>query len=59
MKSLAYSLKRIWSARNRVPHQTGWGTFGFPGTGMTIDHMIEAAQTALPTILAIVLNIFR
>jgi hypothetical protein len=26
--ALLSSLKRIWSAKNRVPHQTGWGTSG-------------------------------
>jgi hypothetical protein len=28
MTALANSLKRVWSAKNRVPHLTGWGTSG-------------------------------
>jgi hypothetical protein len=28
MTALAKSLKRVWSAKNRVPHLTGWGTSG-------------------------------
>ena len=70
MTVLAHSLKRIWSAKNRVPHQTGWGTCG------SLENVTEetslvgsvhegvlaltglARQTA-PTILLIVWNIFR
>ena len=28
MNALANSLRRIWSAKNRVPHLTGWGNSG-------------------------------
>jgi hypothetical protein len=28
MTGLVHSLQRIWPAKNRVPHQTRWGTSG-------------------------------
>ncbi|HKV76823.1 MAG TPA: hypothetical protein VJP02_01705 [Candidatus Sulfotelmatobacter sp.] len=70
MTALAHSLKRIWSAKNRVPHQTGWGTRGsLPNwngettvVGMAYDGVLvltELARQTSPTILFIVWNIFR
>ena len=70
MTVLAHSLKRIWSAKNRVPHQTGWGTCGSREylteettlLGSAYEGLLSltalARQTA-PTILPIVWNIFR
>jgi hypothetical protein len=70
MTALASSLKRIWSAKGRVPYQTGWGT---PGShylavrGISSAswvherflELMEVAQRTAPTILAITWNIFR
>ena len=70
MTVLAHSLKRIWSAKNRVPHLTGWGTCGSLENvteetslvGSVYEGVLAltglARQTA-PTILLIVWNIFR
>ena len=70
MTVLAHSLKRIWSAKNRVPHLTGWGTCGSLENvteetslvGSVYEGVLAltglARQTA-PTIFLIVWNIFR
>jgi hypothetical protein len=68
MDTLANSLKRIWSAKNRVPHLTGWGTSGFIRPALRVitpwahrrmlDFAAIARRTA-PTILLIAYNIFR
>jgi hypothetical protein len=66
----AHSLKRIWSAKNRVPHQTGWGTRGsLPNmheqtslVGLAYGGVLvlnELVRQTAPTILLIVWNIFR
>ena len=70
MTVLAHSLKRIWSAKNRVPHQTGWGTCGSPENVIEEPTLFSPAYEGLlaltalarqtaPTILPIVWNIFR
>jgi hypothetical protein len=70
MTVLAHSLKRIWSAKNRVPHQTGWGTCGSLESvieGNTLvssayEYLLaftELARRTAPTILLIVWNVFR
>ena len=70
MTALANSLKRIWSAENRVPHLTGWGTSGSRtagNDGMTLIcwahervlELMEAAQRNVPMVIAVTLNIFR
>jgi hypothetical protein len=70
MTVLAHSLKRIWAAKNRVPHQTGWGTRGsLPNmheqtslVGLAYDGVLvfnELVRQTTPTILLIVWNIFR
>jgi hypothetical protein len=70
MTVLAHSLERIWSAKNRVPHLTGWGTRGSlwsesKGTtliGSAYEGVLavsEAARQSAPTILLIVWNILR
>jgi hypothetical protein len=70
MTVLAHSLKRIWSAKNRVPHLTGWGKCGSPENvteetslaGSAYEGVLaltELARQSAPTILLIVLNIFR
>lgn len=68
MTALANSLKRIWSARSRVPHQTGWGTNGsLPTEGNnlagsvyeTVLALTELARHSAPAVFVVVLNIFR
>jgi hypothetical protein len=69
--TLANSLRRIWSATGPVPHLTGWGTRGsLPTsanrtttlTGSVYEGVLalsEVARRSAPTVLVIVLNIFR
>jgi len=70
MTGLVHSLQRIWPAKNRVPHQTRWGTSGsLPNVneqtsvvGSAHDCVLvitELAWQTAPTILPIVWNIFR
>jgi hypothetical protein len=70
MTGLVHSLQRIWPAKNRVPHQTGWGTRGsLPNMNGETRLMVSAydgvlvltqlARQTTPTILLIVWNIFR
>ena len=70
MNVLANSLRRIWSAQNRVPHQTRWGTcgsFANPKSQITlaglvydsISRVFDWTRQAAPTIIFVVLNIFR
>lgn len=70
MRALATSRKRIWSAKNRVPRLTGWGTSGSRkaarvGTRLAcwahdrFLELIEIAQRTVPTIIVVTLNLFR
>jgi len=70
MNALAHSLMRIWSAKNRVPHLTGWGMRGslwnennettLVGSAYeSVLTLSEAARQTAPTILLIVWNILR
>jgi hypothetical protein len=70
MTGLVHSRQRFWSAKNRVPHQTGWRTRGsLPNVngettlvGWAYDGILvltELARQTGPTILLIVWNIFR
>jgi hypothetical protein len=70
MTALANSLKRIWSAKNRVPRLTGWGTFGSccrscQETGFThraherLHALKEIVQRNLPTVVALACSLFR
>lgn len=70
MTALASSLKRIWSAKNRVPHPNSWGTTGSlcPATEETFtigqlmerfSELIALAQRTAPTIVVVALSIFR
>ena len=61
MTALANSLKRIWAATGRVPHQTGWGTCGSLA-GWLLESALAlkaVARQSAPMILVIILNIFR
>lgn len=70
MTGLVHSLQRIWPAKNRVPHQTGWGTRGSllnvteeaTLVGSAYEGVLaftELARQSAPTLLLIVWNIFR
>lgn len=70
MMTLANSLKRIWSAKNRVPHLTGWGTYGSLESSsrrntqnrwvvQRILQLVAIARRTAPTVFVIAYNIFR
>jgi hypothetical protein len=68
MTALANSLKRIWSARNRVLDLTGSGTSGFFSknettlAGWAHEHalaLIGLARRTAPTVIVIACNLFR
>jgi hypothetical protein len=69
MTALAHSLRRIWTAKNRVPHPTRWGTSGFQKTVIEettlrwaregLQNLIAVARRAVPTVVLLALNIFR
>jgi hypothetical protein len=68
VNALAHSRKRIWSASNRVPHLTGWGTSGSHWLKETsllrwihdrFLELVEVAQRTAPIAMAFALNLFR
>jgi hypothetical protein len=70
MTVLASSLKRIWSAKDWVPHRTGWGTSGLQQeamvettvAGRTFEKLlefVELAQRTAPTVIVVALRLFR
>jgi len=66
MTVLANSLRRIWSAKGRVPHLTGWGTDGSATNTTLLGSayesllaLVELARHSAPSVVVIVLNIFR
>ena len=70
MTGLVHSFQRIWPAKNRVPHQTRWGTRGsLPNmngqaslVGLAYDGVLvlsELARQTTPTVLLIAWNLFR
>jgi hypothetical protein len=63
MKALADSLMRIWFAKSRVPHLTGWGTNGSTTLAGSMYESVlvltGVARRSAPTVLVIVLNLFR
>jgi hypothetical protein len=66
MTVLANSLKRIWSAKGHVPHLTGWGADGsLAGATLlgsayeSVLAVVELARHSAPSVVVIVLNIFR
>ena len=61
MNALANSLKRIWSAKNRAPHLTGWGTSGSRVSWMQERglEIVEAVQRNVPIAIILAWNIFR
>jgi hypothetical protein len=74
MTAPANSLRRIRSAKNRVPHLTGWGTSGSRRTEKETQkneatlvrwahdlllEFIEIAQYIVPTLVVIACNLFR
>jgi len=65
MTALAHSLRRIWSATNRVPRLTGWGDSGlhdFTPRGWTrtrLGQMVTLGHSFVPNLVVIVLTILR
>jgi hypothetical protein len=70
MTALAKELRRIWSAKNRVPHLTGWGTAGPLKTATAettlagwareqLLDLIAIAHRTAPTVIVVALYIFR
>lgn len=68
MTALANSLRRIWSATNRVPRLTGWGISGSAVLSETVlvvraretlREIIALAHQTAPTLIVVMLNIFR
>jgi hypothetical protein len=69
MTALANSLKRVWAARNQVPHLTGWGTSGSRkarrgGTAIRWAHervvdLIGVFLRTAPTVIVIACGFFR
>jgi len=68
MTALAHSLRRIWSAKNRIPRLTGWGTSGSHATAVDrsaswvrekLGDPIAIVHRTDPTIVLLALNIFR
>jgi hypothetical protein len=70
MTALANSLKRMWSAKNRVPHLTGWGTSGSlqstaeqtTALSWARERVLElgaVARRSAPIVFLIVYNILR
>jgi hypothetical protein len=68
MTHLAHSLRRIWSAENRVPRLTGWGTSGAYTLAAErfaswvqekLGELIAVVHRTAPTIVLVTLNIFR
>ena len=69
MTALAHSLRRIWTAKNRVPHPTRWGTTGSRKT-VAQETMLQWVREGLhalaalthqtaPSMVLLALNLFR
>lgn len=65
MTALAHSLRRIWSATNRVPRLTGWGNSGsFNSTPRgwarkRLGQLLTLAHGFIPNLVVIILTILR
>ena len=65
MTALACSLRRIWSAENRVPRLTGWGDSGlhnFTPRGWAreqVGQLVTLGHSLIPNLVVIVLTILR
>ena len=62
MTALANSLKRMWAARNRVPHPTRWGADGCVkpcGKRGWLDQLVEVYHQKLPAIICLTLSLLR
>jgi hypothetical protein len=69
VSALAHSLKRIWSAKDRVPRLTGRGISGSCSPSPvkdlvrwshdTISELIHMARRTAPTVVVVALNFFR
>jgi len=65
MTALAYSLRRIWSATNRVPRLTGWGDSGSHDlmrrgwVRERVGQLVTLGHSFVPKVVVIVLTILR
>ena len=61
MTALANSRKRIWAATGRVLHRNGWGTCAWLAASLFESALAlkAVARQSAPTVLVIILNIFR
>jgi hypothetical protein len=74
MTALANSLRRIWSAKNRVPRLTGWGKSGprfvvyeflseeaplVRWAQERLQGLVAVAHQTAPTVILVTLNLFR
>jgi len=65
MTALAHSLRRIWSATNRVPRLTGWGDSGShaltPRAWLRerLGQLVTLGHGFVPNLVVIVLTILR
>jgi hypothetical protein len=68
MTALAHSLRRIWSATNRVPRLTGWGDSGSYAAGdaalrrrvrVRLGQLVTLGHSFVPNLVAIILTILR
>jgi hypothetical protein len=65
MKALAHSLRRIWSATNRVPRLTGWGDSGTHDSTPRgwvcerLGQLVSLGHGFVPNLVVIVLTILR
>jgi hypothetical protein len=65
MTALAHSLRRIWSATNRVPRLTGWGDSGshdLTPRGWArerLGQLVSLGHSFVPNLVVIVLTILR
>ncbi len=65
MTALAHSLRRIWSAMNRVPRLTGWGDSGSHDATQRgwlrerLSQMVTFGHSFVPNLVVIVLTILR
>ena len=65
MTALAHSLRRIWSAENRIPRLTGWGDPGSHDStprGLVrecLSQLANLGHSIMPNLVVIILTILR
>jgi len=65
MTALAHSLRRIWSATNRVPRLTGWGDSGSQNltprgwARQRLAQIVMLGHSVVPNLVVIILTVLR